>query len=215
MGPLQPARVLTNRPVRVGTWLMRLESTGPHVPGQCIGVCLDPATPPRSYSLCSPSRDTAHEILYDVVDGGALTPALARLGPGDVVLCTRPFGAFRDHPGPSVWVATGTGVAPFVSMARTDPCADKTLVQGSGAPDGLHFRSLFQTAGLRSYVPCCSRRPDPTVYAGRVTAYLAACDLDPVAHYLLCGSAQMIVDARDLLIARGVPYRRILAEVYF
>jgi ferredoxin--NADP+ reductase len=33
--------------------------------------------------------------------------------------------------------------------------------------------------------------------------------------YYLCGSAEMVVDVRDILIAKGIPYEQIFAEIYF
>jgi ferredoxin-NADP reductase len=155
------------------------------------------------------------DLLFDVVAGGLLTPRLAALGPGDRVLVSDPFGSFVDRPGVSLWVATGTGVAPFVSMARAGLTADKTLVHGSRRADGLYYRSLLTQALGGRYVPCCSAEHGPSVYPGRVTAYLAERAPEPGARHLLCGSAEMVVDVRDLLIARGVPYTRIEAEVYF
>jgi hypothetical protein len=33
--------------------------------------------------------------------------------------------------------------------------------------------------------------------------------------WLLCGGSEFVVNTREALIARGIPYARILAEVYF
>jgi len=33
--------------------------------------------------------------------------------------------------------------------------------------------------------------------------------------YYLCGKALMVVETRDILIERGVPFSNILSEIYF
>jgi ferredoxin--NADP+ reductase len=48
-----------------------------------------------------------------------------------------------------------------------------------------------------------------------VTAYLAAQKTLPDVNYFLCGSAIMVVEVRDLLIERGIPFATIFAEIYF
>jgi len=36
-----------------------------------------------------------------------------------------------------------------------------------------------------------------------------------VDRFLLCGNSLMVVDARDILIRRGVPFASVVAEIYF
>ncbi len=38
---------------------------------------------------------------------------------------------------------------------------------------------------------------------------------DPGLKYYLCGSAEMVVDTRDILIRKGVPFDQIISEIYF
>jgi ferredoxin--NADP+ reductase len=54
------------------------------------------------------------------------------------------------------------------------------------------------------------------VFPGRITKYLEEIkELPTDINYYLCGKALMVVEVRDLLISRGVPYENILAEIYF
>jgi len=49
-----------------------------------------------------------------------------------------------------------------------------------------------------------------------VTDYLAQHPALPTDRpYYLCGSEVMVVEVRDLLIARGIPFTRIFSEIYF
>jgi ferredoxin--NADP+ reductase len=185
------------------------------VPGQSIALTIDPAVPPRFYSIASGTADALVDVLYDIVTDGLLTPRLAALVPGDILNASAPFGAFQDAKGPSCWIATGTGIAPFISMARSAPVHGKTLVHGSRTIAGLFERQYFQDCLGPAYVPCCTREPAEGVFSGRPTAWLSFRELPSVERYLLCGNSLMVVDARDILISRGVPFENVVAEIYF
>ena len=67
-----------------------------------------------------------------------------------------------------------------------------------------------------NYIRCCSGENNESVYAGRVSSYLEEqTDLDPELKYYLCGSAEMVVETRDILIGKGVPFGQIISEIYF
>jgi ferredoxin/flavodoxin---NADP+ reductase len=185
------------------------------VPGQSVALTLDLAVPPRFYSIASGTGDALVDVLYDIVSDGLLTPRLATLVPGDLVYASAPFGAFQDAKGPSCWIATGTGIAPFLSMARSAPVQGKMLVHGSKTIAGLFERQYFQSLLGEAYVPCCTREPGEGVFSGRPTAWLSFRALPAMDRYLLCGNSLMVVDARDILIGRGVPFANVVAEIYF
>jgi ferredoxin--NADP+ reductase len=49
-----------------------------------------------------------------------------------------------------------------------------------------------------------------------VTGYLESLpELDPAIKYYICGSAEMVVDTRDILLAKGIPFGQIISEIYF
>jgi len=69
---------------------------------------------------------------------------------------------------------------------------------------------------VENCVRCCSGVSACNVFPGRVTSYLKdLVDIPIDINYYLCGKALMVVEVRDLLISRGVPYQNILAEIYF
>ncbi len=213
-GPLSAVRIVENVEVAPRVLRISFPRTFDFVPGQCIALALG-SIPPRFYSVASGNREALVEVLYDLVPEGALTPLLAALRPGDEVLVSQPFGRFRDEEGTSCWVGAGTGVAPFVSMIRSNTSEGKTLIHGSRSIAGLLYRDLFASALGERYHPCCSRETGEGVFMGRPTEWLAEHPFPAAPRYLLCGSSGMVVDVRDVIIGKGVPFSNVVAEIYF
>lgn len=80
----------------------------------------------RAYSIASSSKTKEHiEFYITLVHSGALTPRLFNLNIGDKIgMGTKFVGMFTLKEIPAdqniVLIATGTGVAPYMSMLRTD-----------------------------------------------------------------------------------------------
>jgi ferredoxin--NADP+ reductase len=212
---LRMVRVAQNAEVGPGIYRLAFDRPWDFIPGQCTALTLDPRKPARFYSIASGSTEPLVEVLYDLVPDGELTPRLAVLAPGDELFCSAPFGAFRDVEGPSCWIATGTGIAPFVSMARSRGADGKLLLHGSRRIAGLLEREYFSALLGARYVPCCTREKGEGVFPGRTTAWLADKRLPAAERFLLCGSSEMVVEARDILIGRGIPFADVVAEIYF
>lgn len=203
--------------------------------GQVIGITLDPKQEPRLYSIASGNKAASVDILYTVNPDGLLTPALSRLREGDRFFHTEPFGKFTCTDTPALWIATGTGIAPFASMLFSGLGGGKTLVYGNRDMQHLYFHSRLKEAlGGDRYFPCTSRVAAPEAFHGRVTAFLQASRDQALPGTFLnsgmgstgdgrmqdlpcyvCGSAEMVVDVRDLLIEMGWPFDRIFAEIFF
>jgi ferredoxin-NADP reductase len=212
---LEPVRVTSNVEIAPRIYRLSFRRQWDFVPGQCIALTVDPLVAARFYSIASGTGDSQVEVLYDLVPEGTLTPRLAALAPEEELLCSRPFGAFQDAKGPSCWIGAGTGIAPFLSMARSGATEGKLLVHGSRSIAGLIERSFFSRLLDGRYVPCCTRETDIGVYFGRPTAWLSEKSLPVTGRFLLCGNSGMVVDARDILIGRGVRFVDVIAEIYF
>ena len=101
-------------------------------------------------------------------------------------------------------------------MLRSGKADQKFLIYGNRYLEQFHFHEEFSHQLGNKYIRCCSGEDDPGVFHGRVTAYLQEQDhLDPELKYYLCGSAEMVVDTRDLLIEKGIPFDQIISEIYF
>jgi len=67
-----------------------------------------------------------------------------------------------------------------------------------------------------NYIRCCSAESGNGVYEGRLTQYISEQQSLPKdKKYYICGISEMVVETRDILINKGIPYENITAEIYF
>ncbi|NQU85792.1 MAG: oxidoreductase [Mariniphaga sp.] len=186
------------------------------LPGQVIKIGLEITIPPRIYSICSGTESEEISILYNIKDDGFLTPKLATKIPGDKILVSKPYGSFIGSKEPAWWIATGTGIAPFYSMYQSGLSNNKMLIHGVKFLNQFYFEDELEWALGKNYIRCCSREESCNVLPGRVTTYINNTkELQTDIQYYICGKALMVVETRDLLISKGVPFKNIIAEIYF
>ncbi len=186
------------------------------VAGQVIGINIGVVQPARLYSIASGSSEEEIKILFNLKDDGYLTPLLASSKPGNSIQISPPFGNFVCNEKEAWWIASGTGIAPFASMISSGTAAGKTLIHGSRFLSNFYFQNEIAPIMKASYIRCCSAESGVGIYSGRLTRYLKEReDLPTDKKYYLCGSADMVVDTRDILISKGIPYENIIAEIYF
>jgi ferredoxin/flavodoxin---NADP+ reductase len=208
--------ITQNDAIAPGVYVLKYTRDFSFIPGQVVGITVDSSLPPRMYSITSGMQDDEVWILFNIRPGGALTPRLADLKPGDKILASPPMGSFFGTAKPSTWIASGTGIAPFVSMWRSGMKRDKMLIHGGRFLHSFYFQEEFASLPEHDFVRCCSGEPGEGVYHGRLTQWLNGQPaLNPNRKYYLCGSAEMVVDTRDILIEKGIAYNNILAEIYF
>lgn len=201
-------------------------------PGQFVSVVerVDGREITRAYSIASPRNGNHFELCLNRVENGLVSPHLFGLKPGDEIEMMEPLGYFTlRHPGHrAVFVATGTGIAPFRSMLldhlpRTHPHI--TLLFGVRYEQGLLYRGEFEQLE-RDYpsfrfLPTVTR-PGETWKGrtGRVQAHLdEALGLHPyedqsTVDVYICGLKEMVDDVRRELKARGFDRKQIIYEKY-
>lgn len=184
----------------------------------------------RAYSIASSSVAGEYIELYiTLVENGALTPRLFGLQIGDRLwLKEKIAGLFTLQSIPEdqnlVLIATGTGIAPYMSMMRTHLPINANrkiaIIHGARHSRDLGYRSeldLLARVGRNvAYLPIVSRpREEPVPWKGHVGhvqslwtngAIEEAWGLKPApdnTHILLCGNPKMIEDLIVLLIAEG------------
>ncbi|HFB97840.1 MAG TPA: oxidoreductase, partial [Bryobacterales bacterium] len=158
----------------------------------------------RAYSLASPPNGNRFELCLNRVKLGAFSPHLFSLRPGGTVPMKGPYGSFtlREPIRDAVFVATGTGVAPFRSMLLDGRLwgADKdyALILGVRHPDAILYREEFEALEREHpnfrFVPVVSR-PDAE-WRGR-TGYVQDHVLEAVGgrrdiDVYVCGLKEMV-----------------------
>ena len=212
---LRPVKIISNKRLSDDSYLLSFDGFFSFRAGQSVAVSLKNIAP-RLYSICSAQNSPTIEILYKIAAGGTLTPLLAKLKKGDTLLVSEPMGSFFHTSQLGFWIASGTGIAPFISMLKSDVPLPVNLIHGVSTGKHLYFSDyLTQKLGSR-YIPCVSREPESRFYNGRVSKWIAEWnELPRDIKYYLCGRPEMVVETRDLLIEKGIPFGNILSEIYF
>lgn len=212
---LTEQKILSHVELAPGVYQLGVERRFDFQPGQTVKVGLGDGHPPRIYSICSGNQEDELRILFNIKADGVLTPKLAQLKPGDSVWVSAPNGSFIGTDDPAVWIATGTGIAPFYSMLRSGMTRKKILLHGVRRADQFYFSDEWVAAAGVEYHRFCSGEDAPESTRGRINQYLETHELPTELKYYICGQSTMCVEVRDLLIARGIPFTHIIAEIYF
>lgn len=214
---LFPVEVLDNTEIASDVYVLSFARKHSFVAGQVVGISVTSGAEPRLYSIASDNGEDDIRLLYNVKPGGEISPSLAELKSGDTIYASAPFGSFYGTANPAVLIASGTGIAPFLSMFRSGLHKDKILIHGGRTLDSFYYKDeLEELLGKENYIRCCSQESGDGVYEGRLTKYIREQEILPSGRkYYLCGLAEMVVETRDLLIEKGIPYDDIIAEIYF
>jgi len=183
----------------------------------------------RPFSFVNPPQDPVLEFYGVIVPEGPLSPRLAGLREGDTVLVAdNPSGFLVLSEVPAaedLWlVATGTGIAPFLSILRTETPWQRykrvILVHAVRQASELVYRDLIEKFQSRQkqfkYVSFVSRENHAASLGGRIPAAIRDGRLEALAQpiapersqFMLCGNPQMLRDVAAELIARGLRKNR-------
>lgn len=180
----------------------------------------------RAYSIASAPQGNRFDLCLNRVPDGRFSPYLFRMQPGDEVEFTGPMGYFvlRDAAHDAVFVATGTGIAPFRSMLHTylQQHTEKrfTLILGVRYEQGILYRGEFEQLAREHknfrFWPTLSRPGDDwTGRTGHVQKHVPDAigerrDLD----VYICGLKLMVDDVRAMARALGFERKQIIYEKY-
>ncbi|MDH4033234.1 MAG: hypothetical protein OEV80_05490, partial [candidate division Zixibacteria bacterium] len=184
----------------------------------------------RAYSVASSSRAKEFvEFYVGLVHTGGLSPRILGLKVGDRLWMSEKFkGMFTLAEVPeqfnAVLVATGTGVAPYMSMIRTEIASGLkrrfAVFHGAYHSTDLGYHSELQTLDAVSeqfaYLPTLSHPHEEQVPWNGHTGFVQklwtngvldkAWGFHPTAdntHVFLCGHPLMIEEMTDILVAEG------------
>lgn len=184
----------------------------------------------RAYSIASGSREKEYmEFYIKLVHSGSLTPRLFALNVGDkLYLSTKMTGMFTLSEVPPdrniILFATGTGVAPYMSMLRSSIIAHENrkyaVIHGALNSQDLGYRSELETierfSGNFTYIPIISNvdnEPVPwngmkgflqSVWTNNILQEKWGMEIVPDnTQIFLCGHPRMIEDMIVLLGKKG------------
>jgi benzoate/toluate 1,2-dioxygenase reductase subunit len=183
------------------------------IPGQRI--CLSHEGRERDYSLISAPDDDVLTLCIKYVKKGRVSPFLASASVGTNLCFAGPRGYFtyKPSPRPPIFVATGTGIAPFVSMSRAG-LRGFILLHGARSARELHYEAFFRSVS-GSYIPCITQSSErEDFFHGRVTDYLNSMMPRKDYDFYLCGRAEMIRDV-TLLVDAHFPGSLVYAETFY
>ena len=185
----------------------------------------------RAYSIVSPNYEEQLEFLSIKVQDGPLTSRLQHIQPGDrVIVGHKPTGTLLiDYllPGKRLYMlATGTGLAPFMSIIRDPDTYEKfeevILIHGVREVKELAYHDYItqelpsheflgeMVTNQLKYYPTVTRetyehqgRITDLIESGKIFFDLGIPALDPaVDRVMLCGSPAMLKDLKLMLEAR-------------
>jgi ferredoxin--NADP+ reductase len=204
-----------------------------------IGIAVDGDVVERPYSIVSSPYEPFLEFFIELVPGGNITPKLWELKLGSSILVRRRIvGQFTLDTGVThhLMFATVTGIAPFVSMLRTQQIdrergaiSNHQFVVIHGASQSVDFGTYrseleeLSRAGWLTYIPTVSRpwaEPNWTGETGRVEDIvrkhadrLGFDHSNSVAY--VCGHPQMVTNVKAILARARFCKDEIKEEKYF
>ena len=183
----------------------------------------------RLYSIASSSVEKRYlEFYVNLITSGQLTPRLFALPYGHRLYLGRKAGGMftldRVAPGKAVLlIATGTGLAPYMSMLRTmlvtDTSRHYVVLHGARYSWDLGYRAELESlARLRpnlTYIPSIARPDEDPHFRGHtgriqnllskgIVETLSGIQLDPAqVEVFLCGNPEMIQMVKEILVSSG------------
>ena len=183
-------------------------------PGQRISLSLNEHE--RDYSIVSAPKESELTLCIRKVADGKLSALLSAADTGASLVIRGPHGYFtyRPSPRPAVFVATGTGIAPFCSMARSG-ISGFTILHGVRLAADLYYASQLRKNALK-YIACLSesKKLPANAFPGKVTQYLEQHLIPGAYDFYLCGRNEMIRDVTHL-IDRRFPESLVYTELFY
>ena len=173
----------------------------------------------RYYSLLSTPHDASLKLCVHHVPEGRFSPILANAEIGSRFEFTGPHGYFTFKPSrrDPVFVATGTGVAPFVSLARSG-IKNFTLFHEARTAEELYYQSFFKKVNA-TYHPCLppsktARSRPEGLFQGHVADCIKTNLPRKTYDFYLCGHGEMIRNV-TLLVDDRYSGSYVYTEVFF
>ncbi len=163
----------------------------------------------REYSIYNGSNEENLEFLIKKISNGIVSKELADKNNNKVIV----LGPYSDFILPNnldnkkfLFIATGTGIAPFASFIKSYKNLDYKLIFGTRYETEIYDKNLYE----KNIKICISREKEKR----HVQDVLNELFIDEFNYIYLCGNSKMIVDVQNLIQKKN--YKGIVkTEVFF
>lgn len=201
------------------------------LPGQTVMLQVAPGIN-RSMSIASPpSEKTSILVAHDVSPMGPYSRWTINANVGDEMHFIGPLGMFildAASPRKKVFIATGTGIAPFRSMITdelnrqgTRNNKQMTLFWGLRHETDVYWKDEFtsladQHTHFQFVLTLSQGSPAWTGFRGHVTDHVLRLEKDwENSDFYLCGNKMMVDQMREGLLTKNVPKGQIKSELFY
>ena len=182
--------------------------------GQCFNVGLPGMDINREYSMYSGAEELYLDFLIRGVEGGLVSNRLSELKLGDLIEIDGPYGEFcipqQKLNSKFIFIASGTGIAPFHSFVKTYGDFNYKLIHGIRFSSERYDLNDYDPG---KYISCISQ--NDCGESIRVTDYLRKNPVEYGSLIYLCGNRNMIIESVQILLDQGVNGDQIISEVFF
>lgn len=191
------------------------EDTPAFLPGQYVNIGVPGSGQHRSYSFSSHSGEQRMTFLIKHVPGGLMSSWLAEAQPGAALEMTGPLGSFYLRPvtRPLLFLAGGTGLAPFLAMLETlarQGCSQPVhMLYGVTRDEDLVMVDRLEAYAQRipgfSFATCVAQADTAHPRQGYVTDHLEPQALhNGNVNVYLCGPPPMVDAVQKHFKAAGI-----------
>lgn len=170
----------------------------------------------RPYSIASsPTKKDELEFCIKLIETGKVTPHIFKKKEKDQMIIKGPFGLFtleNSKKDKLVFISTGTGIAPFISMSKylleTNAQKEIILIYGTKFENQTKYDKEFEKLEKENpnfkYIKIVSRPTEK--YQGRIGHVQENLDMvDPQnSEFYICGLQKMIDETKEKLNKKGV-----------
>ena len=194
-------------------------------PGQYVRMRPPGSDTWRSYSMAGVSGQQRLTFYIRLVDGGFFSQWLVNeAAVGGELELSEPHGSFflRDEPRPRLFIAGGTGLAPFLSMLESIALNPQQMTIPTtllvGVRTGAHLFAQDQLQALMQRWPDLTVRyaaecdPVDGCHNGYATELISDLSVPADTRVYLCGPPAMVEAGRSAAQAAGLPRRDMLCE---
>lgn len=193
------------------------------LPGQTVMFRVSPGVN-RSMSIASPpSEKNSILVAHDVSPMGPYSQWTVKAKVGDTMQFVGPLGIFipdKESKRKKIFIATGSGIAPFHGMLFDGFSTPVALYWGLRHEEDIFWKDEFedlekQYPGFNFHLVLSKPHQGWQGKVGHVTAYVFREKELTNSDFYLCGSREMIKEMEERLLSAGVPKQQIKKELFY